>query len=637
MVRTSHVRVLALAALLAAAGCQDYNFNPVGHCLISTATKRVTLSSISTADVLFVVDDSGSMGGEQSKLGQNFQAFIENLDKTNQERVANSLEPIDFHVAVTTTSVFYNKPAAAYCHAGCPGVTDGSLVCCKSSGGNYTAPLKTVQTCTGASDGSCDAGTCNFDCNSYEGEWVCCNTANHNIPALNQDVSCTTEGDPCGELQTHYSVTSTCDAGNAADGDYYPHGSFIGHDTNPRVLHFDKSLYTCASAPCINSQGFTADKLKDFFAVEKSATTWEGNVVAGTCGSGEEQALEAAKLAVQKALAATQLDTCDASGACTSTPTNVATWLHDDSKLVLVFVGDEDDCSSPQDASKGVILSGNPGTDSCVADAALTDGTQKEYSVASFVDYFTGLGKDLGAAFIVSTAQDSCQDDACTPGLCCDYACTGKAGVCSSDVCGGQGKGSRLLTAATQLEAAGADVVQGSICDGDFASILDRVAEIVKPPSGLLLPSQPASTEVTVLRIISIAGKTRKTCNGPAPATLTAADAAGQGYDWWFTASREQLTTDQLQPTAASRYVYINHATANCEASAGETYSADYIAQLPSGGCQSDDACVSLLGGSSGDWTCFVGVDAAGACVVPTSAAPGTCICGSSADNCPAG
>ena len=39
MSRPSRVRALALGALLAAAGCQDYNFNPVGHCLIVPNTK----------------------------------------------------------------------------------------------------------------------------------------------------------------------------------------------------------------------------------------------------------------------------------------------------------------------------------------------------------------------------------------------------------------------------------------------------------------------------------------------------------------------------------------------------------------------------------------------------------------------
>jgi Mg-chelatase subunit ChlD len=87
------VRARALAAFLAAtaAGCQDYNFNPVGHCVIQPGSQRFTLSSVSTADVLFVIDDSGSMGGEQAALARNFDAFIANLDRTNAARASGGM------------------------------------------------------------------------------------------------------------------------------------------------------------------------------------------------------------------------------------------------------------------------------------------------------------------------------------------------------------------------------------------------------------------------------------------------------------------------------------------------------------------------------------------------------------------
>jgi hypothetical protein len=626
---------LALPALWVA-GCQDYNFNPVGHCLISPASKRVTLSSISTADVLFVVDDSGSMRGEQIKLGQNFKSFIDNLDATNVARQGSGLDPIDFHVAVTTTSIFYSAATTAYCRDDC-GSAKGSLVCCKTSGGASTTPLTTVHTCSGDSDGSCAAaaaGACRQDCQEHLGEWVCCDPTSK-IPAATQTIACSTADEPCGELDQAYVVDSTCGAGNAVSGEFYPHGAFIGYANNPRVLHFDKSLYTCTSGTCTNAQGITSAQLRDDFAVLKGGTSdvYQGNVIAGTCGSGQEQALQAARLAVEKAVAGEQLDTCDASGTCGSAASYPAGWLHQNSKLVLVFVGDEDDCSSPESATGSVIMASiTPGSDSCVADQALAAGAQKEFPVPAVVDYFTGLGRPLGAAFIVSTAQTSCQDDACTPGLCIDTTCTEAPAVC-----GGQARGTRLLEAYAEFKAAGADVVAGSICDGDFASVLDRIAEIVKPPSGLLLPSEPANTDVTLLRIASASGKTRKTCRGPAPAGLTADQAAADAYDWWFTASREQDTAGQRASTAATRYVYINHATGNCEANGGETFSADYLARLPSSGCQTDDDCVGALGGKSGDWTCFSGVDSAGACSAPTPTAPGTCLCGARAANCPNG
>jgi hypothetical protein len=644
MSRPSRVRALALLALTAAAGCQDYNFNPVGHCLIQPGTQRVKLSDVSTADVLFVVDDSGSMGGEQQKLSDNFSFFIQNLSQTNVNRVAQGQSPIDFHLAVTTTSIFYNAPAGALCRSDCPGAAGAGPVCCNISGTTPTAPLKAVQTCSGDADTSCIAGACRNDCKTFLGEYVCCDPGTK-VPVATQEIACETVDEPCGDLRTHYqwnAASPTCDPGSAAGQNErpYPQGRFVGLGGNPRVIHFDKQLYSCGTPPCTtNSQGYTAAQLQAFFTQ---------NVVAGTCGSGEEQGLQAGRLAVQKALAGEQRDTVGPTGTPGDAP---AAWPHDASKLVLVFVGDEDDCSSPQSASAGIVLSGDPGTDTCQLDQAKPADQQKEFSVASIVDYFTGLPGDrpLGAAFIVSarssTANNYCQDETCTADICCDTACTGSS-ACTSNVCGGQAKGTRLLEAANQLRARNADVVSGSICDPNFNVILNRIAEIVKPPSGLLLPSQPAAEEVAVLRIARADGKTRKTCNGPAPATLDAAGAKAAGYDWWFTASREQVTPDQQHPTAASRYVYINHDTLSCEASPGESYSADYLGRLPAQGCagatvdEADASCVSTLGGRAGDWTCFAGTDAGGACLLPTGGAGGlvgTCLCGARGGPAPVG
>src|SRR5512143_3625060 len=133
----------ACALAVLAAGCQDYNFNPVGHCFIQPGTERVPLSNISSADVLFVVDDSGSMGGEQAKLASNFTYFIDNLDASNAARAAAGLLPFDFHIAVTTTSVFWNFQTGNTCSSSCAGAA-GQLVCCKP---DLTAPAHQVKRC----------------------------------------------------------------------------------------------------------------------------------------------------------------------------------------------------------------------------------------------------------------------------------------------------------------------------------------------------------------------------------------------------------------------------------------------------------------------------------------------------------
>nr|MBA2538813.1 VWA domain-containing protein [Deltaproteobacteria bacterium] len=50
-------------------------------------------------DIVFVVDDSGSMSEEQSNLASNFPMFAELLSTY----VTPEGEPIDYRVAVTTT------------------------------------------------------------------------------------------------------------------------------------------------------------------------------------------------------------------------------------------------------------------------------------------------------------------------------------------------------------------------------------------------------------------------------------------------------------------------------------------------------------------------------------------------------
>jgi len=685
MSRPLRARALMPLLLAVAAGCQNYNFNPVGHCLVQPGTERVTLADVSTADVLFVVDDSGSMAWKQQQLASNFGVFIKNLNDTNLARAANGQLPIDFHVAVTTTSVFWNAQAGT-CSSTC-GSASGSLVCCSSTG----TPVPQPKACSGAGDTSCPAGTaCSTTCTRFKGENRCC-AADGSVPqGATVPLQCAVAGAPCGDLEHHYNFAGCTAAGVAVDQYPFPRGDFVSWNGNPRVLHFDKTLYPaakrcststdcaateaclsgvcrkscttaadcgagfrCAGVPtaCLptNGQGFTSDDLVAFFVGGTvGGATVGGNVIVGTCGSGEEQALQGARLAVQKALANQQKDTYDAAGnaawnATTRTASAAAAWPHDKAKLAIVVIGDEDDCSSPDDSAKGIVMTGAsvPGADACVADATLPPAQQQRFQVGDIVDYFAGLGRPLGAAFVASAQQTVCgrslqpteQISAacganpsaiqCTPGVCLQQDCP--AGQCSStgspNFCGGQAAGFRLFATAESLKAKGADVVEGSVCDPDFGQILNQVAEIVKPPSGLVLPTMPADGQITLLRIAQANGQTRELCKGPAPASMTAAQAGAAGYDWWFTLTRD----GSGGPVAVSQFVFINHATNRCEANPGETYSADYIAQQPVNGCTSKADCASALGGASADWGCY----AAG---TPQS----TCICCSGGSTEPA-
>ncbi len=665
---------LALVALVVLAGCQDYNFSPVNQCLIQPGTERVTLSDNSTADILFVVDDSGSMGGKQRSLGASFDAFVTTLKQTNVDRVTAQLEPIDFHIAITTTSVFLNRPVAggATCQASCGG--KAGQVCCNTL---TREPLTAPRTC--ATDADCTVTGGGYTCKDTNlglaGERTCGDASGN---PLKEPVTCATLGQECGALQDRYQFTHgprscsniledcrkpydafcksgcagapatgtyCCNASSQVDplqcnpgvadqtgappwGEYtlYPRGDFVkaltsSSGTPPRVIHFTKDLFCTRTDPvkcdCTHVGSPTAcdPPVVNDAELLKRSDWFKANVLVGTCGSGQEMGLEAGRRAVKKAL---RLDGL-------SQPADVlpAEWPHQKSKLVTVWVGDEDDCSTPEDASAGVIMTPTAYPDACVADGSLPADQQKRYKLDQFSSFFTGLDRPLATGFIVSAIANDCVDAACQAGICVDPTCTSGPGLC-----GGQADGFRFVELAGSFTTKGSDVVVGSICHPnansslppDFSSILDRVAEVVKQPSGLQLPTQPAAAALTILRIVGADGTTRKTCSAAAPSGTTG--AALDVYDWWFTNGND---LDSRAPTGASRFIYINKLDSNgeaihrCEANPGETYSADYLGLVPAGGCDTALDCEVALGVRKTPWICQK----------EAGAARGTCLCGS--------
>ena len=99
-------RRTAIAALVAAlAGCGAFDSVPSGavtECQVETLVPGAVKT-----DILFVVDDSGSMAAEQANLATSFDAFIRTL--------AGSAVKDDFQIGVTTTSVDYPRCSDASC------------------------------------------------------------------------------------------------------------------------------------------------------------------------------------------------------------------------------------------------------------------------------------------------------------------------------------------------------------------------------------------------------------------------------------------------------------------------------------------------------------------------------------------
>lgn len=567
-------RSLVLLAFSVLAGCQDYKFNPVGKCILQPGATRVTLSNLSSADILFVVDDSGSMQAEQTNLADNFGAFIDALAQAQQERALNGLEPFEFHIAVTTSAVF--------------------------EGWTFSNP-----------------GTCG-------GSPLQCVVPDHYTGATTS-LLCSDQGVTCNDLVRNYQPVALCtnlgrSYGVGKDGAPYPSGDFVADGSNPRVLHFTKTL---------NWKGGAADP-----TIAPLVQQFKQNINVGTCGSGMEQLLEGGRLAVQKALKMNGL----------SQPASVGAteWPHTGAKMVVVWAGDEDDCSNPNDPTRALAFpftnEGNPGDDVCTTDRDRAGGPLKLFSTDSYVDFFAGLGRPFSAAFIYSTTQNGCTTDpitkviSCEPGTCaCETPCPAFCnGVCGEGArpgcdCLGKAAGKRLKAVSTGLRGKGYATLEASVCAADWSNTLKKIAELVVPPPDLQLPTKPAATQVTALRVESADGSSSRLCNGPA--ADDAATTSPTGADWWFTDCKggwqaEPSTCIHIRHPAIARNPGTNHCG---EAAAGETYVAQYLGVVPPkdptsttnplGGCLTADDCVASLGGAAASWQCTASGTTRGTCL----------------------
>lgn len=502
----------SIAAVVVIAACQDYNLNPVGSCLIQPGSKVVPLDNLSTADILFVVDDSQSMTPKQNALAQNFSSFITALANNQKERVANGLSPFDFYIAVTTSSI--------------------------------------------------------FDDNS---------------------------GTPRTTYITDFDTTSPrCDDGVGVEGAPYPAGTFVSYGTNAKVLKFTKDLDwaswgTASVDPrlteLVKQFSGTCPGTTDLCSTSCTQTCVGGNIEVGSCGSNQEQPLEAGKMAIEKVLAGQQ-------------PIQAGDFLHSNSKLVVVTVTDEDDCSNP--------LSNPIRRGDCNANPP-NAGT---YPLSRYTDFFYGLGRPFGAGVVLSA---NCSGGSCTPATC--------NGPGEQD---GWAASWRLDTIAETFQSGGYSVVEDSVCN-DFGDTLIAIANLVLPPSTLQLASLPAASEITMVRIIDTSGNQRKVC------TQATSSSEKTTAGWWFTTDNTPTAatptcdaTGTAVTTDPTRCIYINHAstTNDCEAGAGETYSAEYLGVVPPGGCSDDHSCAEYFTGDTSS-----SKDYLYNCYQPAGATLRTCLC----------
>jgi hypothetical protein len=413
-----------------------------------------------------------------------------------------------------------------------------------------------------------------------------CNIAFPTFPPA-YSYPCTTLNAACGDLVDRFFEvgTASCTQGLApANGAAFPAGDFLAKSGNPKVLHFTKALDWASWVPPDAAGNFPPTVDANLVALYRQ---FRDNVAVGSCGSNQEQHFEASRLALRKALL---------QGGLSQPGVLPGEWPHDGAKLIVVFLGNEDDCSNPKDLAQAIIYSGAPGLDSCTTDSAKPAAEQTLFPVADYAAFLQGLGRPLGAAFIYPGTQGP---SAFVPGAC--------PSGCSFPSCQGYGPGTRFQALAQSLRvlAGQGEVVEGSICDASFATTLEKIADLVKPLEGLNLPTLPAAGEVARLRIVGQDGKTVKLCAGPSSAA-----------EWWFV-DCDTITPTSGTPPGSTPSACLAIQKGGCEADPGQTYVAEYLGRVPADGCAADADCLAALGGSATDWHCDVA----------PGQSRGTCLC----------
>jgi hypothetical protein len=94
---TSRLSLLvgASVALPSLFACLDHPLKPVEYDALQEAQDAIALTVNKDVDILFVIDNSGSMGEEQATLAQNFASFINVLERPEVEA--------NYRIGVTTT------------------------------------------------------------------------------------------------------------------------------------------------------------------------------------------------------------------------------------------------------------------------------------------------------------------------------------------------------------------------------------------------------------------------------------------------------------------------------------------------------------------------------------------------------
>src|ERR1700755_240137 len=106
--RVSSILGMAVMAMtVLATGCLDRELKPLNPCLVSGVSRKVAVNNVDKVDLLFMVDNSNSMAGEQESLKVQFPKLITVL--TSGERMPGDPNPFppakDLHLGVVSSDM----------------------------------------------------------------------------------------------------------------------------------------------------------------------------------------------------------------------------------------------------------------------------------------------------------------------------------------------------------------------------------------------------------------------------------------------------------------------------------------------------------------------------------------------------
>jgi hypothetical protein len=254
-------------------------------------------------------------------------------------------------------------------------------------------------------------------------------------------------------------------------------------------------------------------------AMEGSQEAWLERVklllTQGIDGSGQEMGLEAARRAVSEPLLSIRPD---------AEPSGNRGFLRPGSRLLVVILSDEDDCSvsqpeaialeptcgsgcaadsdcneegtycllrSPSDASQGRACSRN----ACETPA----GRELLVPVSSYVDFFKGLGDGSGRGREVFLAVIGAVDS------------EGRPARCQSGTDEAYGVATRYAQAVDSMAENG---LIASICDASYGATLSRIAELVRAPHTLQLPKDIPDGHLLVIELTRADGSLKRCVMG---------------------------------------------------------------------------------------------------------------------------